>query len=305
MTISLTDLAQRLGLDFEGDGSILLGGVCALEEPQANCIGFAESAKVKLPASAPAALICLPDALPDYPHIKSKKPRYDFARVAAIFHPERAVSPGIHHSAAYRPDVQVEEGAEIGPFCSLESSTKIGSGTILQAFVRVGEGSTIGRNCKIMAGVSIGKNCSIGDGVTLDAHTRIGCQSVVGSSSYVGSGTVIDGAKLGTNVIIDNMSSVGKGSILGDHAIVVSKSFLGKNVVLGQYSLVAALSAVLDDVELGNFVQLAGYSVADRSFTEPKQQLAGQPAKDIKSEIRERAIASGANKLLNQRLTGG
>lgn len=302
MNIRLADLASQLNLEFEGDGNLLLGGVCSLEEARTDCIGFAEAAKIRMPALAPAALICLAEAQPDCPHIKSKKPRYDFARAAAIFHPGPAPRAGIHPSAFCAPGCVVEEGAEVGAYCCLESGSRVGSGSILQPHVRVGANSAIGANCRIVAGVSIGSDCTIGDGSTLDAHVRVNSGSVIGSQSYIGCNTVVDGARLGTNVIIDNMSAIGQGSQLGDHAIVISKTYIGRNVKMGQYSLVAALSAVLDNLELGPFVQVAGYSVVDRSFPEPKLQLAGQPARDIKVEIRERALASSANKILKQRL---
>ena len=302
MKIRLADLASQLNLEFEGDGELLLEGVCSLEEARSNCIGFAEAAKIRMPAVAPAALICLAEAQPDCPYIKSKKPRYDFARAAAIFHPSPAPRAGIHPSAYCAPGCVVEEGAEIGAYCCLESGSRVGSGTILQPHVRIGANSVVGSNCRIYAGVSIGSDCKIGDSTTLDVHVRVTSGSSIGPQSYVGCNTVIDGAQLGTNVIIDNMSSISSGSQLGDHAIVISKTFIGRNVKMGQYSLVAALSVVMDNVELGPFVQVAGYSVVDRSFPEPKLQLAGQPARDIKAEIRERALASSANKILSQRL---
>ena len=118
---------------------------------------------------------------------------------------------------------------------------------------------------------------------------------------YVGVHCVLQGCCIGKGTKMDNLCFVGEGSRIGPHSIFVSKAQVGKNVTTGPYFLIAAISCVGDGVTLGPVTQVAGHSWVDRSFTEPKLQLAGEPAKLLKAEVKERAIRLRAAKTLQGR----
>lgn len=304
MPITLSALAERLNLPFEGPAELILARVCSLEEPQSDGLGFAEAKSLSLGASSGspnlpklAAVICLPEAEVCLPCIRSPKPRYHYAQAAALLHPAPVFSPGQHSSALVDSTSAIDPSAHVGPYCVVGPNCRIEAGAVLQGLVHVGGGSVVESGARLLPGVVVGQNCRIGEGALIDARAKVLDGSQVGAYSYIGAGSVIDGAQLGRNVIVDNLASVASGAKVGGGSILISKSYIGRGAQLGIYNLIAAVSLVSDMVQLANFIQVAGYSVVTENCDTPKTQLGGDPARSLKDEVRERALAARALKI--------
>jgi UDP-3-O-[3-hydroxymyristoyl] glucosamine N-acyltransferase len=99
---------------------------------------------------------------------------------------------------------------------------------------------------------------------------------------------------------MDNMAHIGQDSDIGPHSILISKSHVGQKVVTGPYFLVAAISCIGDGVNLGPVTQVAGHSWVNSSWTTPRMQLAGEPARDFKEEQKDRSLRMRAAKIYRE-----
>ena len=298
---SLSELAQRLGLEVQGPCDTTILGLCSLEEPQTGCLSFAENPRQLKSARGLAAVIAAPGSDTEFPVLLSPKPRLAFARALALFYPETPARPGIHPTAQVSPRAQVSSLAEVGPYCIIEAGATIAEGTRLVARVLVGADSEIGPDCRVHPGVGIGRRVSVGANCVLEPHCRLMDNTVIESLVHVGARCVLHGCTIGTGTKLDNICYIGEGTRVGPHSIHVSKSYLGKRVKTGPYFLIAAISVIADDVSLGPLTQVAGHSWVDRSWDEPRLQLAGEPARLLKQEVRERALRLRAAKIYKER----
>ena len=155
---------------------------------------------------------------------------------------ERASSErvGVHPTAIVGPDVSLEEGATVGPYCVIEGR------------VRIGAGSTILAHCVMNGTTIIGANCRIGP------HAVVGVDpqhtGYTGQETYLvveDNVTVREFATLhrATKPGLENATRVGAGSLIMVGAHVAHDCSVGENVTLA------------------NAVQLAGHvTVGDRAF---------------------------------------
>src|SRR5580700_7007592 len=98
------ELAEWLGVTFEGDGEKELSGVAPLETAGGSELSFIGSRKAMQQAEASAAGCLIVPA--DYTGpgrrtvIRAPEPRTAFARAMSRFYPTMEIKPGIHASAA-------------------------------------------------------------------------------------------------------------------------------------------------------------------------------------------------------------
>lgn len=111
-------------------------------------------------------------------------------------------------------DSEMEEGAEIGPYCHLRAGARLESGVHLGNFVEV-KGSRIGRNSKAGHFSYIG-DADIGEGVNIGAGT-VTC-NYDGEKKHQ---TVIeDGVFVGSDTMLVAPVRLGKGSATGAGSVV-------------------------------------------------------------------------------------
>src|SRR6266850_7419533 len=111
-------------------------------------------------------------------------------------------------------DSEIEEGAELGPFCHLRPKAVIGARAKLGNFVEVKK-SRIGRGSKANHLAYIG-DATIGDGVNIGAGA-ITCNydGFTKSETKIG-----DGAFIGTNVSMVAPLTIGEGAYIGSGAVI-------------------------------------------------------------------------------------
>ena len=111
-------------------------------------------------------------------------------------------------------DSEIEEGAELGPFCHLRPKAVIGAKAKLGNFVEVKK-SRIGRGSKANHLAYIG-DATIGDGVNIGAGA-ITCNydGFTKSETKIG-----DGAFVGTNVSLVAPLTIGEGAYIGSGAVI-------------------------------------------------------------------------------------
>ena len=140
------ELAQRLGLTFEGDGEKTISGAAELERAGTEDVAFVGSKKFWKLAEASAAG-CLIVTF-DYPSmdrtmIRAAEPRAAFAGSLMFLYPKANPQPGVAPTAAIDPSVSLGDQVSIAPHTTIGAVSKLGDR------VQIHAGCCIGRNVKI------------------------------------------------------------------------------------------------------------------------------------------------------------
>jgi UDP-3-O-[3-hydroxymyristoyl] glucosamine N-acyltransferase len=267
MPYTAAQIADLLGGTVIGDPNISLTGFAPAGSARPGDLTFAENEVYFARAAESAASAILIDG--DFPAngkalIKVPHARIGFAKVMAIFFPERTFQPGIHPSAFIAPSAQVDPAAHVGPFCAIGEGAKIGPGVVLQGMNSIGEGSVIGDGSNLFPNVVLYPRTQLG------RRVRIHAGSVIGSDGFgyvldagvhrkvpqIGNVIIHDDVEIGANVTIDRgalgPTTIGKGTKI-DNLVQIAH-----NVTIGENCLVIAQAGVAGSTRLGNYVILAG-----------------------------------------------
>src|SRR5665213_4000219 len=148
----LATVAEAAGCSFP-PSEVLLTGLAALETAGPSEISFVGHRRhaTALTQTRAGAVLVRPDMQANVPAgsvaLVTADPAACWGRVAALFHPAPAVSPGIHPTAVVADAAIVDASAEIGPHAVIEANAEIGPRC------RIGPGAVIG------AGVVPGPAC--------------------------------------------------------------------------------------------------------------------------------------------------
>jgi UDP-3-O-[3-hydroxymyristoyl] glucosamine N-acyltransferase len=248
---------------------LVLEGVAPLQTAGPNEVSFLDNRRYAsaLEQTLAGAVIVHPDMEARVPAatvpILSTEPYAGWARVAALFHPVRPVSPGIHPSAIVAEGAHVDPSTEVGPLCVIETGVEIGSGCRIGPCAVIGSGVVVGRDCRIGAHVSL-SYALLGARVYVYPGARIGQEGFGFASVKAGFltvpqlGRVIleDDVEVGANTTIDRGSAhdtvIGAGSRL-DNLVQI-----GHNVVLGRCCVIVAQVGISGSTVLEDFVRVGG-----------------------------------------------
>ncbi len=165
----LARLAQEAGADARGAADRMFSGVAPLQAAGPDQVSFLDNRRYlpQLADTRAGAVIVSPAFADKVPSacaaLITPQPYLAWARVAALFHPREAATPGIHPSAVVENGAAIDPAAEIGPFVHVGAGAQVGAGT------RVGAGAAIG------PGVVVGPDCRIGSHVSL-SHAVLGAR---------------------------------------------------------------------------------------------------------------------------------
>jgi UDP-3-O-[3-hydroxymyristoyl] glucosamine N-acyltransferase len=267
MTHSLTlgELADKLGCILHGDPALVITGVCGMEQAVPGQLTFLANPKYapKVKASrASAILASVP--IEGMATLESKNPYHDFARALELYYQPPRPEPGIHPLASIHPTATIGEGASIGPFVAVGAHVTLGRNAVLHPHVAIYEGAQIGDDFLAHAHVSVREFCRIGHRVVVQNGSVIGgdgfgfAKTATGSQyKIVQSGivvveddveiqalTAIDRATVGETRIkrgakIDNLVQIGHASVVGEDNIICSQVGLAGSTILGKSVLLA------------------------------------------------------------------
>lgn len=296
MTQTISMIAQALGAEVLGDGSLVVTGLAEPVAAGRDDLALAMSAKYAdaLGRGAARAAVVWADA--DWEALGLQAalvvPRARLAMSTLTQLMDRPASAqGIHPSAVIDSTATIGKNVSIGPFCVVGADAEIGAGTALSDHASIGVGATIGAGCIVHAGVRIGRNVDIGDHAILHPNVVIGADGfsfVTASPSIAEIGrrtlgkTPFEPIADATQHRIHSLGSV----VLGDHVEVGANSTIdagtirptrvgrgtkidnlvqvGHNVVIGEDCLLCAQTAVAGSAVIGDRSILGGKSgVAD------------------------------------------
>jgi UDP-3-O-[3-hydroxymyristoyl] glucosamine N-acyltransferase len=266
--IALKSLAEPARAALVGDGSVLIDRVATLDGATAGAITFLANPRYRhqLQSTRASAVILEPRFAADtaLPKLVTSNPYAAYARVAALFHPQRTVVPGIHPTAIVAASARVAASATIGP-C-----------------VVIGERTSIGERARIHSGCDIGDDCSLGDDIVLHPRVVLYARTVVGARTLIHSGAVLgadgfgmadEGDKwlkvpqlgrvvIGADVEIGANTTIDRGSIddtvIEDDVKLDNQIQIGHNCRIGAHTAIAGCVGIAGSVRIGRGCQIGG-----------------------------------------------
>jgi len=313
MPFTAAQIAQQLGGEVIGDGSITLTGFAPATSAKAGNLTFAENAEYFTAADQSAAsAILVAEAFGASQKVLIKVPnaRVAFAKVLPLFFPEPAFAVGIHPTAVVSPSAKVDATAHIGPHCVVEEAAEIGPRVVLESQIHIGEHCRLGEETHLFPNVSIYPNTQIGKRVRIHAGTVVGSdgfgyvfdqgrhlkvpqigQVIIQDDVEIGANVTIDRGALGPTVIgrgtkIDNLVQIAHNVTIGEHSIIVAQVGVAGSSKLGSYVVLAGQVGIAGHLTIGNQVTVAAQSGVMHDIPDGQKWL-GSPAQPDKQTKRQ------------------
>jgi UDP-3-O-[3-hydroxymyristoyl] glucosamine N-acyltransferase len=260
-----SEIAELVGGELRGDGSIEILSCAGTERAAANQIAFVEGRD--LPYNLGASCVLVPrgvSTLSDAATILVDRPKLAFARVAAVLHPPKRREPEIHASAVIAPSAKIGSDVFIGAFCCIGEGSEIGHGTQLRAGAKVGDKVIIGKDCVLHPNVFVEDNSVIGDRVILHSGAVVGADGfgyVRGENGYVkfpqiGTVVIENDVEIGANTCVDR-GALGETRI-GEGTKIDNLVQVGHNVQIGKRCVIAAQTGISGSVTIEDDCVIGG-----------------------------------------------
>jgi UDP-3-O-[3-hydroxymyristoyl] glucosamine N-acyltransferase len=251
------------------ESDLLLEGVAPLQTAGPNEVSFLDNRRyaAALERTLAGVVIVHPEMQARLPAgsmaIVTSEPYAAWARVAALFHPEPPVCPGVHPSAIVAEDAFIDPSSEIGPLCVIESGARIGARCRIGPCAVIGSGVTIGPDCRIGSHASL-SHAMLGARVYVYPGARIGQEGFGFATTKTGFltipqlGRVIleDDVEVGANTTIDRGSN--RDTVIGAGSRLDNLVQIGHNVVMGRCCVIVAQVGISGSTELEDFVRVGG-----------------------------------------------
>jgi len=303
---TLEGLAEKLGLEYSGDGTRSVSAVAALATAGSADLSFLADKKFlpQLVSTGAAAVILHPDFTAECPvdYLISAFPYLSYARASGLFNNAPAdADAGVHCSAVISLDAQVHASAVVGPHVVVEAGAVVGANVVLGAGVYVGHGCELGAgtrvypNVVIYHNVVVGRDCVIHSQVVLGADgfgfarspdswekiyqlggVQIGDRVEIGASTTIDRGA-IDDTVIGDGVIIDNLVQVAHNCRIGKNTAIAGCSGLAGSTIIGDNCTLSGGVGVVGHLEICDNVHVTGMTMVTRSINEPGSYSSGTP----------------------------
>ena len=263
--MKLSQIAQSLNCELQGDGDLDISGVAGIEHAGSSQLTFLANPKYapKVRNTHAAAI------LSTQPHegiatLLSANPYLDFARALALFYQPPKPAPGIHPLAAIAATARIGENASIGPFAVVGERVVIGRNAVLHPHAVIYEGVEIGDDFVAHSHATVREFCRIGHRVILQNSVVIGGDgfgfakradgthykipqsgpAIIEDDVEIQSLTSIDRATIGETRVkrgakIDSLVQIGHACVVGEDNIICAQTGLAGSSILERNVLLA------------------------------------------------------------------
>lgn len=312
--ISLQELADYLGADFEGDGSIAISGIAPLGSASSGQLSFIAKQKyaAELPSCQASALLISPELAEDSSYtgqlLVVADPYLAYAKASRLFDPfiTRARAD-VHPRASVHEQAQLGENVEIGANAVIEADAviadncRIGAGCFVGHGARLGVGTILHANVCVYHGVTLGENCIVHSGTAIGsdgfgfAPTEQGWVKIhqiggvtVGDCVEIGSNTSIDRGALddtviADGVIIDNLVHIAHNVKIGRNTAIAGCCGFAGSTTVGENCSFAGQVGVTGHIDICDNAHFLGKAMVTNSVTQPGVYSSGVPLSDVKT----------------------
>jgi len=306
MSLTVREIAEKVGGRLEGDGDIVVSGMASLEDAGPADVSFLANQKyASFVADTRAATVVVNEnwkGASKCPVIRVKNADAAFAMVASILAPPPFVpAPGIHSTAVIAPDAKLGKNVIIGPYCVIEKGVKVGDGTILFAGCYLGQETVVGSNCRFYPHVTTREGTRIGDRVIIHNGAVIGSDGFgysregktwkkipqvgivqVGDDVEIGANTTIDRARFGRTTIangvkIDNLVQIAHNVKIGENTAIASQAGISGSTRVGSNVQIGGQAGFVGHVTIGDNSVVGGQAGVTKDVP-PATFVSGYPA---------------------------
>ncbi len=279
MPYTASELAERLGGEVVGDGSVILGGFAAAASARPGDLTFAETGSYFAAADqSPASAILVTGNFVSASNkvlIKVPNARVGMAKVLPLFFPQIEETAGIHPTAVIAASAQIDPSVHVGPHCVVGEHVRLGPRCVLLGGNHVRKHCVLGEDVVLHPNVVLYPGTQVGNRVIIHAGTVIGSDGygyvfdegrhrkiaqvgtvIIRDDVEIGANTAIDRGALGATVIgqgtkIDNLVHVAHNVALGRHNLVMGQCGFAGSTELGDYCVIASQSGIAGHLKLG------------------------------------------------------
>jgi UDP-3-O-[3-hydroxymyristoyl] glucosamine N-acyltransferase len=287
MKMTVAQLAERIGAELVGDGSVQISGVGPVEGSRKSDVTFVKDREhYSSPSGAPAysrhvqglkkseagaAIISRRVEGVTKPQLIVENVDAALIETLKIFAPKlKAVKAGIDASAIVGRDVKIGKDVSVGSGTVIEDGAEIGTGSVIANGCRIGENSRVGEHCRLDSNVVVYHNCKIGNNVAIQAN------STIGSSGF---GYSFIDTKIDNLVQIAHNVEIGKCCLIAAMVGIAGSCKVGDGVVVG------GQGGLADNIEVADGTIVGAHSGVTHSIT-TAQQLFGMPAIEKNEALR-------------------
>ena len=319
MSQTVSQLAERVGGQVRGDGSVEIHGGASAENGKPGEISFVQTAEfLKTALAARASCLIVHPSLDtgSVPAIVVDDPKLAFARVLRALHPRPAPAEGVHASAVVEPSATLGRGVHVGAQAYIGEDARCADGVVIGAGTVVERGACIGRDSYLHSRVVVGADCVLGERVELHSGVVVGSDGFgyvthaggqekfpqlgtvqIGDDVEVGANTTIDrGAldptRIGNGTKIDNLVQIAHNVQIGEHCLICAQSGLAGSAVIGDRVMILGQCAVGDHTILEDGVILTARTAALPHKTHAGGVYFGAPARPVKEGMRQMAAVT-------------
>jgi len=316
MSMTVAELAERIGAEVHGDGSRTVSQCSGLEDADANSVSFLANRRYakRLKKTSAAAVILSPRdcdraGKANITMLVSDDPYFAFREAVVALHGFRDnPPPGVSDLAAVSDQATLGEGCSIQPFAVIEAGATLGRHCIVHPNCYIGRNVHIGDHAHLFPGVVIYDDCVIGNNVTIHANSVIGEDGfgyatrsgvhhkipqtgnvVIEDDVELGAGCAIDRATLGSTVIgrgtkFSNMIAIGHGTKVGPHNLFVAQVGIAGSSRTGSHVAIGGQSGVIGHISVGDRAQIAARTGVVQNIPGDSQWggYAAMPLEDMK-----------------------
>jgi UDP-3-O-[3-hydroxymyristoyl] glucosamine N-acyltransferase len=201
--------------------------------------------------------------------------------------------PRIHPSAVIHPAARLGSGVEVGACATIAAGARLGDRTVVGPHCVVGAEATVGADARLHPNVTVYAGVSIGARAIVHAGTVIGADGFgfapspsgwekiaqlgsvrIGDDVEIGANCAIDRGALDDTVIgdgckIDNLVQIGHNVRIGRHTVIAGCTGIAGSAVIGSDCRIGGGVGIAGHIEICDGAVIGGFSLVERSVTEP------------------------------------
>jgi UDP-3-O-[3-hydroxymyristoyl] glucosamine N-acyltransferase len=323
VTFTIAELAERVGGEVVGDGTLVVEGIAPLETATPNQISFFSNRKYRKAFEASRAGAVVVDRGTEVPAgrtvLRSPNAYLAFAKISTLFHPPVEALPEVAPEAFVHPTAKVHPSAQVMPLACIGPGAEVGARTIVHPGVQIGEGARVGSDCLLYPNVVIRERCVVGNRVILQPGCVIGGDGfgfaldlegegqgprhfkvpqvgivVIEDDVEIGANSCVDRATLGATRVgrgakIDNLVQIAHNVEVGPLSILASHVGISGSTKLGMGVVAWGQAGIVGHLTIGDRAEI----VAQSGVTEdvpPGRRVAGSPARPDVQWARNSAV---------------
>jgi UDP-3-O-[3-hydroxymyristoyl] glucosamine N-acyltransferase len=310
ITITVAELAEKLGCPYAGNGRVVLTGVADIDAAEAHDLAYAARKKFfsHLETTRAAAVILPPETPFDrLPVIFSPDPQRSFVKAQELFFSAYRPEPGIHPLAHVSPSARMGSKVSIGAHSVVGDEVEIGDNTVVFPMVTIYPRVRIGTDCLIHSQVSLRENITLGQRVILHNGVVIGSDGfgylpsqegsrrkipqqgtvIIEDDVEIGSNTTVDRGALRATVIrrgvkIDNLVQIAHNVEIGENSVIMAQVGIAGSSRIGKNVILAGQAGVPDNIEIGDNAIVAAKTGITNNIP-ANAMVSGSPHLDIRT----------------------